>query len=103
MHLLQAPVFNYVVGGDKVSCLPIVNLHQYYVLYLVYVELTLLAILVIPSTLASTVLGATFAFQQDKEPLLIKAQGDWKSDCVQSYVDTTLEQQWTLVQQLAIL
>jgi integrase len=45
--------------------------------------------------------GATWAFKCGISPLLIKAQGDWRSECFQIYVDTTIEQQWDMVQKLS--
>ncbi len=47
--------------------------------------------------------GATYAFKRGITPLLIKAQGDWKSECYQAYVDTDLDQQWAMVEKLACM
>jgi hypothetical protein len=41
--------------------------------------------------------GATYAFSCGVPPMLIKAQGDWKSQAYQAYVDISLDQQWHMM------
>jgi integrase len=45
--------------------------------------------------------GATYAFSRGVPPMLIKAQGDWKSQAYQAYVDISLDQQWHMVKCLS--
>ena len=45
--------------------------------------------------------GATLAFECGLDPLLIKSQGDWKSDAYLEYIDLSVEHRLTLSKTLA--
>lgn len=45
--------------------------------------------------------GATHAFASNISPLLIKAQGDWKSDAYLRYVDIPMQLRWQMMYKMA--
>ena len=96
IHLLQAPLFTYTVNGK-----PTVLTHS---VFKTVLQKVLGLCCVNPTSYSGHSFrrgGATYAFKRDIPPILIKAQGDWKSECYQAYVDTSLDQQWAMVHKMA--